>query len=313
MAFTIDRTTVLRAPARLTYGGGTFQAKGDIVITPVIPRSSISTAMHGMLDSSRATDRMFRITFTPAGTFDNLSVLFAALTANLGTSLIGDTDKPLVINTRVGTLKLTFVNVAITKLPTLTLSTSETIFGEVECMAIIGKNLSPHLSSSYYVATTEAYPGDTGFDPDNILTLAYQTAWGGIAPWDSFETRGGWVITPNITVEPETANALGTFDYKLTDVEVTAVAQPLGVTHTDVLGKMGLSGHLGKSRLPDGDNLNISATGVYIRVNNALIDSGPTTFGTSPLVGEVTWKATRTFTDGVPDPLLIVATEDPDA
>jgi hypothetical protein len=304
MAFSIDRTTVLRSPARLAYGGRTFQSKGDIVITPVIARSRIATAAFGVIDATRATDRMFRITFTPAGVFADVSVLLASLALPLGSSIIGADDKPMVLHTRVGGEKITFTNVAITKLPVVTLSAGETLWGEVECMAILGKNADPSNLSSYVVYSTESYPGDAGFGAASIPTSAYEAAWGDTAPWDAFQTRAGWKITPQITTQPESADALGTFDYKITDMEVTAVAQPLNITAAQAVAKMGFSGSMGSSRLGAAEDLVITGGGLVMTINKALIDQGPMNYGAAPIIGDMTWKATRSFTSGAVDPIL---------
>ena len=304
MAFSIDRTTVLRSPARISYGGRTFQSKGDIVITPVIARSRIATAMHGVLDAMRATDRMFRINFTPAGLFDDVGVLLESLSLPLGSSIIGADDKPLILHTQIGEQKITFANVAITKLPVITLSAGETLWGEVECMAILGKNVNPSNLSSYVTFATEAYPGDGSFQASSILTQGYEGAWGETAPWDAFHVRNGWKITPQITTQPESADALGTFDYKLTDMEVTVVAQPLNITAAEAVAKMGFSGGLGSSRLGSAENLVISGGGYSMTINRCLIDQGPLNFGSAPIIGDITWKATRSFTEGSVDPIL---------
>jgi len=306
----IARTLLLREPGLVTFDSATFYSQGDVTVTPVIARSSQRTAAHGTVDNTRIIDRMFRITFTPHGAIAGLDKLMGPLALAMGSSVFGATDKPLVINTRAGK-QYTFTSAAVTSPPPVRLSVRETLFGEVEFMAICGSNLDPNLVASYYAIASVAYPGDAGFDPAAIITAPWAAAWGSSSPWSAIETREGWTITPQITLVTDTIEGIGATDMKITDAVVTASSQPANVTQSDVLTKLGFGTKLGASRT--GDDLVLTQADVEyeMTISGAVLNESALAFGDSPTIGALTWQATRSFADGSPLPLVMFAdTED---
>lgn len=308
----IARSTLLREPGKITYGGANFFSKGNIVVTPVSERVMIESSIRGTLDATRPVDRMFRVTMQPVGEWENLGVLYGPLSKTFGASLIGDTDAPLVIHT-LGGLKLTFANAAITRVPGLRMTVKETLLGEMEFTAILANEGAPATLADYYTLQTgQAYDGDTGIDGATIKTLSYAASWGESDGWAEFYTRNGWTITPEVSIEPEYVDGLGTIDYKVTNQKVRATGALMGPTLAEVWTALQHGTALGASRLAGGEDLVISATGVYVQLYNALLTEGPATFGQSPLVGDVTFEATRKWTANVPDPLIYIGTAAPE-
>jgi hypothetical protein len=311
---TIDRTLVIREPALVVHNSVNFFSKGTITIQPMIQRFGIVTALHGTIDTTRMADIMFSIKFTPAGEWESLSTLFPHGALAMGTSIFNaGTDVPLYLITRSG-LKILFHNVSITKMPPIRMSVKETLLGEVEFTALLKDETDSTDAAAYYTITTgETYPGDAAFAAANIKTLAYASAWGGSSPWSSFNTADGWTIEPEMTLEPVVCDGLGTVDMRLADLRVTAKATPLGPTLAQVLTKLHQTSGLGASLLGNAANLNISASGVYVRVYAALLaDAGRGAFAASEnMVGECTWMGTRTITSGALDPLFYVGTASP--
>lgn len=301
--------TLLREPGLITFKDSSFTSQGDIVVTPVIDRFAVQSSLRGTIDKTRRIDTMFTITFTPVGQFENLAVLLDGLSKAPGASLIGSASTPFVINTLGGT-KWTFKNAAITKPPPFFLSAKRTMFGQVQLTAILGQGLDSNTQASYFTVGSESYPGDTGFDPSKIYTRPYSAAYADSGNLAAFAARDGWTITPEIMTQLEGADGVGTIDIKVTDSMVKASCAPVGPTAEELWGLMGLGAEMGASRT--GRALNITSTGVYVRLYNALLQDGPLNFGQSQQIGTMTWEAKREWVGGVMQPLLYVGAAEPE-
>lgn len=307
----INRTLLLREPGKIIFDGAHLYSQGDLTVKPVITNGAVTTSIHGTVDRGRVTDRMFTISGVLAGEWKDLGVLFHALSLVKGASVFGGADKSLVVHGQSGT-KITFPCGAITKPPSIIGRAGATLFGEFEATCIIGNNSSAASAASYFAITTEAYPGDAAFDPTSLLTLPLSAAWGSSAPWDAFVTRDGWTITPEVSLTPDSVDGIGTADLKIADIQVTATATPAGITPAAIAAKLSFGQGMG-ARRPTGDDLILTADGIYIAVSNAVITDAGLAFGDAPLVGPATWAASRAWDDGgVALPLLYVADEAPE-
>ena len=307
----LSPTNLTRDPAVITFGGEKFTSVGDIVVSPVIERFAINSSIYGMIDNTRMVNRKFTITFTPVGQFEALDVLFDALSKTVGESLIGATSTPLVINTQGGK-KWTFINAAVTKMPTINLGTKRTLFGPVEITAILGIGLTSAAQASYYTVGDESFPADAGFDPTLIYTQAYAAEFAASGTLAAMYAREGWTITPTVKVLEEVVDGVGTIDLKVADATVMARGMPAGPAASELWALMHLGTELGASRHASARALNFSATGVYIRLEKALLQDGPVNFGQGNQVGEFTWEATRQFSGGVMTDLLTIGSANPD-
>lgn len=242
-----------------------------------------------------ATNNTNTINFTGAGT---------------GTLYL-DRDWPLVIHTFAG-VKLTLYNAAVVSMPPISLSAVKTLLGAVEFEGFLrnGKDWSD--SAARWVIESAAL-SDTSFDPANIITQGYTAAWGASAPWDSFQTADGFEVAFNLGLAPVSVDSLGIVSRRLQSLDVTARATPVGIDESAVLSKLLLQDTGAKrGRSLSGDNLNISGTGVYVRLYGAGLRQAPQNFSSGlGRVGSLEWFATRTFTGGAPDPLFHVGTAAP--
>ncbi len=303
----IDTTTIIGGPALVFFQGATFYSQSDIVLNLSKKTFPIQTDRFRKV-TERVSDEELTITFTPAGEWEDLDVLWPYTETLLG-SLI-TTGDDLVIHTFAGK-KLTFYNAAVTKMPTITASAIKTLIGAVTFEAFLKNNTDPEDTAARFVIVDEALV-DTTFVPDNVLTQPYTAAWGA-SPWDNFETKAGWVIDPNESFETVTTDSLGQVSKRLMNLEVTAKAQPLGLSESQLMTKLLLQG-TGAVRGRDlaGDNLNLVGDGVYIRLYGAALKMSAQHFAADKeRLGELTWAATRTFTAGSPNPLFFVGTAAP--
>lgn len=303
----IDRQTISRGPAIITYNGASFYSKGEITYGAQVEQYDIETDRFGPVDTRHA-DRRFEINFESIGQWTNLAVLFPYATAPIGSSVFGAVDTPLVIHTLAGET-YTFHNAALTTMPTIRAGVKETLIGDITFTAILRNDMDPSDADAYYTVGSAPYPGDQGFNSCDIRTLAYASNWGA-APWDDFATEAGWEVSFDLALRDETVDGLGTVDMTFQSLKVSASCIPIGPLPTDVLDAQELQGNgnaLGACRATTGRDLNIFADGVYIRLFNANLDNADLGQGTNrKVIGSSEWMSRRTVTGGFTDPLFFV-------
>lgn len=296
----------------MTFGGETFYSKGDITMKPVISSFDVETSRFGKVDSRQAS-RAWEISFEPLGvwTAGILAVLFPYATSALGSSVFGATDSALVVHTLAGK-QWTFHNAAVTTMPSIRASVKQTLLGAVTFTALLKKDTAASAADAYFTVASVAYPGDTGWDACDIKTLAYTSAWGS-SPWDDFDTEDGWEIGFDLQLRDEEVDGSGVIDKTFQDLTVTASATPIGPTPEEVATAMDIQGAaLGACQANGGVDLNVYATGVYVRVYSAQLDDTDLGHGTDrKTVGKCDWMARRTVTAGALDPLFYVGTAAP--
>jgi len=306
----IDRTTIITGPALVTYGGQSFWSKGDVILKPVNKRFAIETAHFGKVDE-RFSDRRIEISFEPSGRFTAALalVLWPYAATPVGTSLFGATDDALVVWGRDG-VKITVHNAALTQMPSIRLGVDKTTVGGVKFTGLLAKSTDPTNAAAYYTIASAAYPGDTGFDVAEIVTVAPVCGWGEVAPWNLFHTEAGWDIAFGLKLSEQVVDGLGTVDISLQGLDVSAKAIPVGPTVENVMTALKTNQSLGTS-LTSGDNLqltaNIVGTPTFILNAAALVDADIGYGATRKRLGVCEWIATRTITAGVADPLFSIA------
>lgn len=223
-------------------------------------------------------------------------------------------NNPLTIQTFGGKL-LTFPNAAVTRMPGIIGSATQTLLEEVQFEAYLKDGAQPSDTGSYYSITDNPYAGDSTFDPASILTQPITLAWGAVSPWDNFGTKNGVRIAFDLTLEDVDIDGLGTLTKRIGGLMVTARAQPVGISEEDLMTKMGIQGvgaAIGKSLGSGSDDLVLTATGFYAKLTAAALRGGPQAFSSrNDRIGELTWVATRTFTNGLANPLFVVGTSTP--
>lgn len=309
----MSRSDILRGPAVIQYDGQTFYSKGDIQVTLGQETFPVEVSNFGKVDD-RVNQVMHQLSFTPAGQWAGLSVLFPYASALIGSSVFG-ADKALTIWTTDGK-KRVYKAAAVTRMPNLTLAATQTLLGEIQFTCLHAEASDWDDANSLYTDSAEAYPGDAAFNAAQIITQPYTLTWGGDAPWSSFTTKEGVTVEFNLQISPETNDHKGLFDYTFQSLQVTARLQPEGVTPADVLALLkhqGAGAVRGRSTAT-ANKLKIAGTGVFVSLSGAAPILGNEAYGPmARRVGQMEWRATRTFAAGVADPLFYVGTVDPDA
>lgn len=306
----IARTSIISGPARISFGGQTFWSKGDVQVRVINERFNIDTANFGKVDE-RFADRRIEVEFEPAGAFTAgvAGVLWPYASTTVGSSIFTASDVPLTINGRDGR-QIVVHAAAVTKMPSLRLGVTQTMIGNVTFTGLVKNNTDPSNAAAYYTESAVAYPGDSGFAVSDILTKDYTAAWGS-APWASFVSEGGWTVDFDLQLAEQKVDGIGTVDMTFASLGVSAKCIPVGPTAANILAAVAPAAALGTS-IATANNLNISATGVYVRLYKAALAESGLVFGSqAKRVAETTWISTRSITGGTADPLFFVGTSAP--
>jgi len=303
----INRTTILRGPGTVIYGSGDdaqtiFDATG---ITAEVESATqdIPSSVSGTIDTIK-TDQIGTVKFTPCGQLsdDLLALLYPYGNPTIGARVFADTDVPLTINSVAGT-QVKFVNAALTQMPPLTLSPVKTAFGEATFTALLGLNKAPGDTDSFFSVTSATYAAG-GPDPDGIVGVQYSAAFGSL---NILDTLDGWTVTPELSLEPVTTDLLGTIDYTVGGVTVTATCTPLGLTEAQILTALPITKGRGQSLAGANDLVIAGEGGLTVTLKNATMMRGPLQWGNTTLrAGEVAFVARRSFSSGTPGPIFSV-------
>lgn len=253
---------------------------------------------------------------------DTISVHPTAADATANTNAIDITDagtgrssvveqEPLEIHTLEGK-QITFHVAAVVQMPDFIGSAVQTAIGSVG-FEIFRKNGVPASTADSRYTIGESALADTQFDPAAIITQPYSGSWGAVAPWDDFSTKNGFTASFPMELEPIQDDACGVIGRKIRSVRAEVRAQPTNVDEAAMLTARKLQGAgAGRGRRIAGDDLNITGTGVYVRIYGAALRSAPQIFSSrNERAGELVWGSSRTFTAGVPGPVFYIGTGAP--
>jgi len=303
----INRTTILRGPGTVIYNTGNdaqtiFDATG---ITAEVESSSqeIPSSVSGTLSTIK-TDQVGTVKFTPCGQLSDelLALLYPYGNPTIGARVFADTDIPLAIHSVAGT-KVNFVNAALTTMPPLLLSPIKTAFGEAVFTALLGLGKAPGDPDSFFTTASATYAAG-GPDPTGIVGVQYAAVFGSL---NIADTSDGWTVTPELMLDPVQTDLLGTVDYTISGVKVTATCTPLGLTEAQILGALPITKGRGQSLAGANDLVIAGEGGLTVTLKNATMVRGPLQWGNTTLrAGEVAFEAHRSFTNGTPGPIFTV-------
>lgn len=231
-----------------------------------------------------------------------------------------------------------FQNVALTGLPNLRFTSTESPLGAVTYTAIRAPGSSGTDTESVVVFGAWSAPtAPAGYDPNDIMTEPPQLRYGAAsanawtstdpvaAPWNSFCTMDGATINFNLSTEDRITDGCGLVNILFKDLTVNAVAKPIGslMTHEavqKVLQQQGMTGWAGRVR---GQSMKASTplmlwiklAGVNnngaldIKIPSTAVSAASETYGVTAIRnGDLTWQGLRTFTSGVRQPLFSIVT-----
>jgi len=285
----VTRQQIIRGPGRVTVGSLVIDDKDQINCVMESTRDDINTSLRGKVDEI-ATDNIIHTTLTPFGAVTQglLDFFYKWQPTDIGASVFGNVDVPMLIHSRRGT-KLTLVNSSLTKPPPLYLSPTKTPFGQIEITSLLGLTAYAGDIEAFSKLTTEAFPEIVQEKPKT--GAAYFGTYGGFSIND---TEDGWTIEWELLLTPEKTSNRGTIDYTVKGVKVTAKCVPVDKTEADIIGALPINKKLGSS-LATGDDLVISPLGdpgLIVTLKNASLVSGPLNWGSDKRrIGELVWQA----------------------
>jgi hypothetical protein len=266
--------------------------------------------MYGPVDKF-SKDLVIKIPARLWGAYENVGTLFPSTVLNptIGARVFGDSDVPLVINGRNGD-RITYANVALTKLADLRLGVDENIFAaDVEFTALLANSTEPDADGAYFTMLASQTFTETTFAKTNFKRVRCTAAWGSKTGFTSFIGKEGFNITWNLDLKPMSVDGYGTVDYTVAGMTAGCRCIPIGPTPLQIeaqskLGGTGTGNSIAHGALLSGNaaDLTITGTGLSVVLKNAgLTDSGYV-FGVEKLRnGELAWETTRGFTAGVPN------------
>ena len=298
-----SRTSIIRGPGTVVYGGKTFFDASGISAEIESATSEIPSSISGSIATIK-TDQTGKIRFTPCGQLaaDLLALLYPYGSPTVGSSVCGSADRPLVVHSLAGT-KVSFVNAVLSKMPELYLSPIRTAFGSAEFSAALGLAKAPGDADAFYKVEQAAYNSGAP-DPEGITGVQYAGTFGDLSIPD---TLAGWTITPEVVLEPVTVDSVGTIDWTIAGVSCTATCTPVGLTEAEILAALPVSGARGSMIGGESDLVVSGAGGLKVTLMKASLVRGPLQWGTTTLrAGELGFTAHRSFAGGVPGPVFSV-------
>lgn len=237
----LDRFSVIKGPAVVTFHGQTIISQGDITVRSTINTFPINTSPQGQVDV-RVNDVVTEVSFTPDGEWSAgfAETFFPFQPDMIGKSIFnnvyvgqGNTDLPLLIKPTVGAGGLGFKAAAISRSPTLRLSAGAVPIGPIT-FTCIGQH------DDITQRTTPSGPGTaSGMDPTKIFTVPYSVNGAGFT---DLETVDGITIDIGITTTPLQVDSDGTIDIMLSGVTATARFRPVGLTDEEIWDILGIDG-----------------------------------------------------------------------
>jgi len=222
----VQRAALVRGPGCVVYKGVTVYASAEITADMKVNTWRPTVSTHGE-GGPRISDATAEITLTPCGqvSADLINILYPVQYKNpvLGARAFPPSDVPLLIHGKAGD-KMQFGNVVITGLPELILTPTATAFGQATFTAVIRDNMSRDQAGSFYTV-----PAASAWDylfADDQVTVPYAGKWG----TQEIVTQDGWRVAFAVGLSPVVVDGIGTVDFELQSVKVTATCTPSAMT-----------------------------------------------------------------------------------
>ena len=217
-------------------------------------------------------------------------------------------NDPLSINYLDGTM-ITFLNVGITKMPSLNLSAAKTPFGDVEFEAYTTYGANWSTADSLFTIGAQAF-SDASFNESQLWSLPYTAAFGDAAPFDDLDPRDGVQIDFTMEMKEVMSDRDGLVCRSISNVSAMAKIIPQNLLVSDLLGDIAIQG-TGAAR---GASLPSAELDVYSDTNNPYIALYGATLQNAPFqatsqddpIKELQFKTKRTFSAGVAQPVFFV-------
>jgi hypothetical protein len=301
----------IHGPAVVSFNGVTYYFKAGLKGTIKRNRVKIEVDAFGQI-AEVAKDCVVEFTGTPAGAIRaaDLAGQMPYLPSQIGQSIFGNTDTPLVVQTINDGAAITWQRGAISKYaPILLSATHGTIYkGDMTFSCLMAGNFTPTAANAWKAITSAAF-ADTSFDASTVRMGQYTAAWGTSSPYNAMISEDGFLLRPEITTENILVDNYGVIDMALKRVTGTAQFKPANLTESQVdtlIALQGSSAMLTGQAIGDGGNdLVISSNLLTATLKTAGAVDYELMYATGKLrTGDVAFGAATTFNNGTPNPIF---------
>jgi hypothetical protein len=304
----------IHGPAIITYNGVSYYFKTGLKGQVKTSRSKIEVDAFGQI-AEVAKDRVVEFTGTPAGIIRaaDLAGQMPWGPGNVGASVFGAADVPLVVQTINDGATITWARGAITKYAPMLLSASGgTIYkGDMTFSCLMASTFTPTTAGAWKTITASAF-ADTTFDQTKVRMSQYVAAWGVTAPYSAMISEDGFSFEPTISCSNINVDNYGVIDMVLKSVICTSKFKPANLTEAQIdtlIELQGASAWLPGQAIGDGGNdLVIAGAHLTATMKMAGAVDYDLMYATGKLrAGEVAFGSATTFTDGAPNPIFTFA------
>jgi hypothetical protein len=301
----------IHGPAIVIFNGISYYFKSGLKVKIRRMLAKIEVDAFGQI-AEIARDCVVELTGTPAGSIRaaDLAGQMPYLPTQIGQSIFGLTDKPLVVQTINDGAAITWQRAAISKYAPILLSAAHgTIYrGDVTFSCLMGSNFNLTASTAWKNVSTSTF-ADTTFDPAKVRMAEYVAAWGTATPYNAMISQDGFLLSPQVAVENIEVDNYGVIDIALKGVSGLVQFKPANLTETQLDALIALQGSTallpGQAIGDGGADLVISSNLLTATLKMAAAIDYELYYATGRLrAGEVAFGAATTFTNGTPNPIF---------
>jgi hypothetical protein len=218
--------------------------------------------------SKRVKNRLATINVVPSGKF--AAGLWCRGSTALGARIADAAGNPDVLIQPLDTnqKQWRFYNCC-WKLPSLIASSTKTIVGGFEIMALGKKSVLPGTAESLCKRETNTFNDTSYADSDNVLQ-PYAASWGAVLT--DIDTKDGWQLDFPETLNPVLSDTYGIVDFTMDEHGATAKCIPRTITEDAVMSALGTMDRAIGAAVDTGETLTVSASGVTAVLYNMLLE-----------------------------------------
>jgi hypothetical protein len=229
----IDRTTILKSPGKITFDSAEIFSEGAISVALITEYFAVNTSAFGSV-GRRVQTRRIEVSIVPK-MWSDLTKLLPYATSAIGSAIFGATDKPLVI-TPINGAPLTLANAAVTQLPGITLSHGKPILRAMKFTALCANSGNPATTANWFAFGTPATGvALTGFDLTKVYNTRYSLAWNAV----TYRSEEGFNIDFNLGLAPDVVDGEGLVNYRITELDASLKFMPTGKTEAEYATLLG--------------------------------------------------------------------------
>lgn len=293
----MQREAVIRGPAVVSWNSLMLYTKDDITLTVEKNTWDVESAAFGKVDE-RLMSRQVRVTFTPVGKL--IAGMWPYASTAIGGSIYGSSDKDITILPLSSTqLKYVIKNCAITKMPSIYLSTKKTLCGDIEFTGLGLEDTATSTADSLITTSAAASFSDTSFATSDIVSGPVSAAWGSILT--SIDTEDGWQIDFSMKTTDVVSDKYGIIDKTLDDVGVVASCNPLltsAASETALITALAYDVAIGAT-VRSAANLVLTGTGATVTLVEPSVKLWEPNFSANKnRLGKMTFTGQRKITTG---------------